>query len=215
MQDQVAEQIAAQLLAIKAVKLNVREPFTWASGLQSPIYCDYRKTLSYPAVRTFIKECLVATVQQNFPEVGGIVGVVTAGIPQGALVAEVLQLPFLYARSDAKDHGLKNNIEGVLTNGQKLVVLEDLISTGRSSLQVCKALQAAGAKVLGVLTIFSYGLNVAKENFQKAHLPLFSLSNYNMLIQKAEEQGYITQKAMKSLKDWQKAPENWGKGKIK
>ncbi|MCG8340440.1 MAG: orotate phosphoribosyltransferase [Cytophagales bacterium] len=208
-QKQIAEQIAKQLLTIEAVKLNVKHPFTWASGLRAPIYCDNRKVLAYPTVRTFMKKCLVEAIQENFSEVEGIAGVAVAGIPQGALVAEALQLPFLYVRSKPKGHGLENSIEGALKRRQKIVVLEDLISTGGSSLQVCKTLQEADAKVLGVMAIFSYGLLIATKNFQAAGIPLFCLSNYSVLIQQAEAQGYFDQATLQSLRKWQKDPASW------
>lgn len=206
---QIAEQIAKQLLTIEAVKLNVRQPFTWASGLRAPIYCDNRKVLSYPTIRTLITKYLVEAIQKKFSAVEGIAGVALAGIPQGALVAATLELPFLYVRSRPKGHGLENSVEGALKKRQKLVVVEDLISTGISSLQVCKTLQASDAKVLGVIAIFSYGFLVATKNFQAAGIPLCCLSNYSVLIQQAEAQSYLDQATLQSLKKWQKDPTSW------
>jgi len=203
--------IAEKLLQIKAIKLEPANPFTWASGWKSPIYCDNRKTLSYPDVRTYIKECIVNVIRKKYDDVDVIAGVATGAIAQGALVAQELGLPFVYIRSKAKDHGLENLIEGVVSPGQKVVVVEDLISTGGSSLNAVKALRAADCNVLGMVAIFTYGFSVAENNFKETGCELTALSNYNALIDCAVETNYISSADVDTLKEWRTDPGNWGK----
>jgi orotate phosphoribosyltransferase len=205
-----AKEIAKLLLEINAIKLNVDNPFTWASGWKSPIYCDNRLSLSYPSVRKFIKEKIAETIKSNFPEVEAIVGVATAGIPQGALVAEALEKPFIYVRSKPKGHGMENMIEGKVTPNQKVVVIEDLVSTGGSSLKAVEALAANSIQVLGMVSIFTYGFPVADQNFKKAGVKLISLSNYNELIDTALKLKYISSQQVEQLKSWREEPGAWG-----
>ena len=204
-------EIASHLLEIKAIKLSPRKPFKWSSGWNSPIYCDNRLSLSYPAIRKFIKEELVKVTRENFPEVECIAGVATAGIPQGALLADALDLPFIYVRSKPKGHGLENMIEGKITKKQKVVIMEDLISTGGSSLKAAEALKDAGFKILGMVAIFTYGFELAQSNFEKAGIKLFTLSNYGDMLLAAENKGMVSSKDMLQLKSWRVDPENWGK----
>jgi len=201
--------VASLLLEIQAVKLNLEQPFIWASGWHSPIYCDNRMSLGFPEIRSFIKSCLVQKIKQVFPECEAIAGVATAGIPQGVLVAESLDLPFLYVRSKPKGHGLENLIEGKYSPGQKIVVLEDLISTGGSAVKAVEALRKAGIKVLGLASIFTYGFDLADQNFQKAQVPWFSLSNYHLLIEYAVDQGIVNPAQFALLQEWRKRPEEW------
>jgi orotate phosphoribosyltransferase len=210
-QEQTAGKVAAMLLQIEAIKLNADKPFTWSSGWKSPIYCDNRLSLSYPEIRTAIKEGLVKAIQENFPAVEAIAGVATAGIPQGALVAEVMNLPFLYVRAKPKDHGMENLIEGRLEKEQKVVVIEDLISTGGSSLKVVEAIRKEGGEVLGMASIFNYGFDVATKNFYDADVSLVSLSDFGHLLKYALEQKYITDVQLASLKAWRGDPANWKK----
>lgn len=205
------QQVADYLLQIKAIKLQPAKPFTWASGWLSPIYCDNRKTLSYPEVRTYIRDAFSHKVRELYPEVELIAGVATGAIAQGALVAEQLERPFVYIRSGAKDHGLGNRIEGALESGQKAVVIEDLISTGGSSLRAVEALRNAGCQVLGMLAIFTYGFPVAADNFAKTECALHTLSNYSALVSRALETGYIRETDTETLKEWRKNPSQWGK----
>ena len=206
------QQVAEFLLQIKAIKLQPNNPFTWASGWKSPIYCDNRVTLSHPTVRTYIRQQLSKAIQEKFGSVGCIAGVATAGIPQGALVAQELGLPFIYVRSKAKEHGRGNMIEGDddSMTGKRVVVIEDLISTGQSSLQAVSALRDAGYEVAGLAAIFTYGFDVAAENFKNANCPYITLSNYNALISYAEEHQYITRKDVDMLKSWRDDPAAWG-----
>ncbi|MBU3927077.1 MAG: orotate phosphoribosyltransferase [Bacteroidetes bacterium] len=206
---ETADMVSANLLQIKAIKLNNSLPFTWASGLKSPIYCDNRITLSYPKIRTYIRQQLVKAITEQFGNVDVIVGVATAGIPQGALVAQELGLPFAYVRSAAKDHGLSNKIEGTINSGQTLVVIEDLVSTGKSSLEAVYALRETGAKVAGMAAIFSYGLQIAAENFKAADCRLVTLSDYDSMISKAVEEEYISKKDEASLREWREDPKAW------
>ncbi len=199
------------LLQIKAVKLSPENPFTWASGLKSPIYCDNRKTLSYPRVRTFIRQEFVKIIQEEFVSVDVIAGVATGGIAHGALVAQELDLPFVYVRTTQKSHGLENRIEGVLEPDSNVVVVEDLVSTGKSSLNAVKTLRDAGSNVKGMVAIFSYNLNIAEENFTKERCKLITLADYNTLITKAKEHNYVMDEDMMSLLKWRKNPEEWGK----
>jgi len=205
----VAKNIAKMLLEIQAIKLNVNNPFTWASGWKSPIYCDNRMSLSYPQVRTYIREQLANEILQNFKGVEAIAGVATAGIPQGALVADALKLPFLYVRSKPKGHGMENLIEGKITINQKVVLIEDLISTGGSSLSAVEALRNAGFHVLGMAAIFTYGFGVATENFMKSNVKLITLSSYSELIDEAAQLNYITNDQVEHLRKWRENPAGW------
>lgn len=205
----VAEQVASNLLQIKAVKLEPKNPFTWASGWKSPIYCDNRKTLSYPVVRTYIRDQFVALIRNKYPEVEVIAGVATGAIAQGALVAQELGLPFIYVRSAAKNHGLENLIEGAYEVGQKVVVVEDLISTGGSSLQAVEALRAAGCEVLGLTAIFTYGFQKAVANFAAANCQMDTLSNYDAMIDLAVKTGYVHADEVEKLKEWRVSPETY------
>ncbi|AXG38186.1 orotate phosphoribosyltransferase [Enterococcus gilvus] len=205
----IAEQIAKDLLSIEAVSLSPDEPFTWASGLKSPIYCDNRVTMSYPEVRRAIAQGLAARIKEEFPNVQVIAGTATAGIPHAAWVAEILDLPMVYIRSKAKDHGRGNQIEGRITEGQKMVVIEDLISTGGSVLEAAEAATREGADVLGVAAIFTYELAKGKNNFEAAAMPLITLTNYSTLIEAALKEDYINHEQLELLKKWRKDPENW------
>ena len=207
---ETAKIVAKKLLEINAIKLNVENPFTWASGWKSPIYCDNRLSLSYPEVRTFIKNQLASTIQENFSGAEAIAGVATAGIPQGALVADALNIPFIYVRSKPKGHGMENLIEGKVTKDQKVVVIEDLVSTGGSSLKAIEALRKSEFSVLGMVSIFTYGFPVAQENFDNAKVPLISLSNYNELIDEALHLNYVTEEQILKLKNWREDPGFWG-----
>jgi orotate phosphoribosyltransferase len=209
--DDIAKRTAEYLLQIKAIKLQPAKPFTWASGWRSPIYCDNRKTLSFPEVRTFIRDSFAARVQQLYPSAEVIAGVATGAIAHGALVADMLALPFIYVRSGAKDHGLGNQIEGYFEKGQKVVVIEDLISTGGSSLGAVRALHEAGCEVLGMIAIFTYGFSKAKEAFLAEGCRLDTLSNYNILVDLAAESGYISDDDVETLKEWRTGPAEWGK----
>jgi len=205
------QQVAEFLLQIKAIKLQPNNPFTWASGWKSPIYCDNRITLSHPTVRTYIRQQLSKAIQEKFGSVGCIAGVATAGIPQGALVAQELGLPFIYVRAKAKEHGRGNMIEGDDSmTGKRVVVIEDLISTGQSSLQAVTALRDAGYDVAGLAAIFTYGFNIADENFKNANCPYITLSNYTALVNYAEEHQYITRKDVDMLRSWRESPSTWG-----
>ena len=203
--------MAARVVKIKAIKLQPENPFTWASGWKSPIYCDNRKTLSYPAVRSFIKLQLARIILEKYPEVDAIAGVATGAIAQGALVADELGLPFVYVRSAPKDHGLENLIEGDLRPGQKVVVVEDLISTGGSSLKAVEALRNDGCEVLGMVAIFTYGFPIAAEKFQKAKVELTTLSNYDAVLEYALKVDYISNDDIDILRAWRKSPETWNR----
>ena len=204
-----ATTVAGLLLEIEAIRLSPTEPFTWASGWKSPIYCDNRLSLSHPQARTYIKEQLVEHIKTHYPTVEAIAGVATAGIPQGALVAEALDLPFLYVRSKPKGHGMENMIEGRITPGQKVVVIEDLISTGGSSLKAVTALQAANIEVLGMAAIFTYGFPVAQKNFTEANVPLLVLSDYENMLEEAIASNYVTEDLRSLLSNWRQAPDQW------
>jgi orotate phosphoribosyltransferase len=206
-----AQKISEFLLQIKAIKLQPTDPFTWASGWKSPIYCDNRKTLSYPKVRTYIRQQLLKAITEKFGKPDLIAGVATGGIAHGVLVAQDLGLPFAYVRPEAKSHGMTNQIEGVIESGQSVVVIEDLISTGKSSLNAIDALRAAGCEVKGMVAIFTYGFLSAEENFAAKKCDYIALSNYDTLIQQALKSKYITAKDLDSLKEWRKHPEKWGK----
>lgn len=207
----VLEKIFAEkLLRIKAIKLQPANPFTWASGWKSPFYCDNRKTLSYPALRSFVKIELARVIQENFGDVDVIAGVATGAIPQGALVADLLNLPFVYVRSTPKDHGLENMIEGDLRPGAKVVVVEDLVSTGKSSLKAVDTLRKNGGEVIGMVASFSYGFDVAAEAFKQADVKLITLTNYEAVLDVALKTGYIDESELPLLHDWRKDPANWG-----
>ena len=206
---ELSKNCAKYLLEIKAIKLSPAQPFTWASGLKSPIYCDNRKTLSYPQVRAFIRDGLAQIVKEQYPDVEVIAGVATGAIAQGALVAEALGLPFVYVRSEEKKHGLTNIVEGVVEPGQKVVVIEDLVSTGQSSLKAANALKDMGCNVLGMVAIFTYNLPIAQQRFEEAQLNLFTLTDYSVLVKKAAEDGYIQQTEIETLNRWSKDPAAW------
>ena len=207
--EETAKLVALHLLEIKAIKLNIKRPFTWASGLHSPIYCDNRIALSYPVIRTFIRQQLAAAANEYFEGVKMISGVATAGIPQGTLLAQELGLPFTYVRSSKKQHGMTNQIEGMISEGQTAVVVEDLVSTGKSSLVAVEALRNAGVDVKGMLAIFSYDLPLAHTNFEKASCKLITLSDFPHLIKVAQEENYIKDGDLKSLEEWRDDPEKW------
>ena len=206
-----ALKIAEFLLQIKAVKLSPKKPFTWASGWRSPIYCDNRKTLSYPAVRTFIRQQFVQAINLEFGRPDMIAGVATGGIAHGALVAHDMGLPFVYVRSAAKEHGMKNQVEGDLTTGRSVVVVEDLVSTGKSSLAAVHALRDEGCEVKGMVSIFTYGFDEAMKSFEQEKVKLKSLTNYSVLLDQAMHDNYITEKDKASLNEWRIDPANWGK----
>jgi len=205
----IATQVAQQLLEIQAIRLQPSKPFTWASGWKSPIYCDNRLSLSFPEVRNLIKSNLIKSVSHFFPTVEAIAGVATAGIPQGALIANDLDLPFVYVRSKPKGHGMENMIEGKITPGQKIVVVEDLVSTGGSSLKATQDLKNAGFEVLGMVAIFSYGFDFAEKNFAEAGVELVCLSHYEALLPQAIKENYIDESTLKSLGEWRKNPSTW------
>ncbi|MCE3259974.1 MAG: orotate phosphoribosyltransferase, partial [Bacteroidetes bacterium] len=207
--DDPAYKIAEFLLQIKAVKLQPENPFTWASGWKSPIYCDNRKTLSYPQIRTYIRQQFVETINAHFAKPDVIAGVATGGIAQGALVAQEMGLPFVYVRSEAKKHGLTNMIEGDIESGQSVVVIEDLISTGGSSLKAVEALREKGCNVKGMSAIFTYGFDEAEQNFKKAKCVVKPLTTYDILINKALQKEYISEKDVESLKQWRLKPSEW------
>ncbi len=207
---EIARNISAQLLKINAVKLSVEKPFIWTSGLRSPIYCDNRITLSYPDLRSYIKEQFMKVIKEKFEKPDIIAGVATGAIAQGALVAQELNLPFVYIRSSKKSHGLENKIEGKTESGQSAIIIEDLISTGKSSLNAVTALRGENCKVIGMIAIFTYDLQVAKNNFREANVKLITLSDYDTLINKALEINYIKKKDMSSLVEWRKYPKKWG-----
>jgi orotate phosphoribosyltransferase len=203
--------VAEKLLQVGAVKLSPEQPFTWASGWKSPIYCDNRKVLSFPFVRDFIKSELCNVVFEQFPEADVLAGVATAGIPWGAMAADQLKLPYIYVRPKPKEHGLGNQIEGAFTPGQKVLVIEDLISTGKSSLQVVDVLRRAGAEVTGMVSIFNYGFALAEQAFSDAAVSYRSLTNYPTLISLAVEKGQVPADTEELLLQWRNDPENWGK----
>jgi len=208
--DNTAQKTAELLLQINAIKLNPKNPFTWASGWKSPIYCDNRITLSFPEIRKFLKNEFAANIVDKFGKPDYIAGVATGAIGIGLLVAEALELPFIYVRPEAKKHGRQNQIEGQFEAGKSVVVVEDLISTGKSSLQAVDALRAADANILGMAAIFTYGFDVAAENFKNADIQLVTLSNYPTLLKAAVEKNYISQEEVATLSDWSKDPSVWG-----
>lgn len=202
---------AEKLLQIKALQINLQKPYVWASGWNSPVYCDNRKVLSYPYVRDFVKSELANMVLEHFPDAEVIAGVATAGIAHGVMAADLLKLPFIYVRSKPKEHGMGNQIEGYMKPGKKVVVVEDLVSTGKSSLQAVDAIRAAGGEVIGMCALFTYGFNAAAEAFQQANVPLHTISNYNALMEVAEEQKLIASEQKASLEQWRIDPASWGK----
>ncbi|MEA4974807.1 MAG: orotate phosphoribosyltransferase [Paludibacter sp.] len=207
----IEKQVADKLLRIKAVKLQPHNPFTWASGWKSPIYCDNRKTLSYPQIRTYIKLQIARLIQENYPDAEVIAGVATGAIAQGALVADLLGLPFIYIRPTPKDHGLENLIEGDLKPKQKVVVVEDLISTGGSSLKAVEAIRKDGSEVLGMVAVFSYGFPVATEKFRAAKVKLTTLCDYDAVLAEALSINYINEDDIETLKEWRMNPAEWRK----
>jgi orotate phosphoribosyltransferase len=206
-----SKKVAASLLECEAIRLQPDKPFTWASGWHSPIYCDNRKTLSFPAIRSLIRDAFADVIKKEYGTPDLIAGVATGAIAQGALVSDVMQLPFVYVRSAPKSHGMENLIEGNVTPGQRVVVVEDLISTGGSSLKAVEALRNAGCIVEGMVAIFTYGFPVAEENFEKAGCKLVTLSNYSALLELALESNYINAGQLEVLKQWRKSPDTWMK----
>ena len=209
--DNMKKMLAGKLLDIKAIKLQPQDLFTWASGWKSPFYCDNRKTLSFPELRTWVKQELVHTVLSEFPEATAVAGVATGAIAQGALVADALAMPFVYVRSKAKDHGMQNLIEGELPEGSKVVVIEDLISTGGSSLKAVAALREAGYEVVGMVASYTYGFPVAEQAFSEANVPLVTLTDYESVVAVALETGYIKSDDVELLAQWRKDPAGFGK----
>lgn len=203
--------LAKQFLEIKAVQLRPEKPFHWASGWLSPIYCDNRLTLSYPEIRRQIKEGLLELIEEFYPKAEGIAGVATAGIPQGTLLAEILNLPFVYIRSQSKDHGLENRIEGNVRSGQNFVVVEDLVSTGKSSLSAVNALKEQKANIAGMVCVFTYEFEEAKRNFDSAGIELHPLLTYSELLEVALEEDYISKKELELLRKWRENPAGWGR----
>jgi orotate phosphoribosyltransferase len=201
--------VAEKLLQINAIKLSPQAPFTWASGWKSPIYCDNRKVLSFPYIRDFVKSEMCNVIFEQFSQAELLAGVATAGIAWGAMAADQLKLPYVYVRPKPKEHGLGNQIEGFYEAGQKVLVIEDLISTGKSSLQVCDVLKAAGVEVIGMVSIFTYGFDVATKAFADAGIPFHSLTNYPTLIELAVEKGIVTADQQNTLLNWQADPANW------
>ena len=201
--------VAEKLLQINAIKLSPQQPFTWASGWKSPIYCDNRKVLSFPYIRDFIKSEMCSVIFEQFPEADVLAGVATAGIAWGAMAADQLKLPYIYVRPKPKEYGLSNQIEGNLEKGQKVLVIEDLISTGKSSLQVCDVLKAAGAEVVGMVSIFTYGFEIADNAFKVAGIPYKSLTNYQTLLELAVEKGIVAENEQNTLLNWRADPASW------
>lgn len=204
-----SKKISSYLLQSKSIKLQTTTPFTWASGWKSPIYCDNRRTLSFPAIRDYIRDAFVEAVQQHFPNPDYIAGVATGAIAQGVLVAQALNIPFVYVRSSAKKHGMENLVEGVIDPGKKVVVIEDLVSTGGSSLKAVEALKTAGFEVMGLLAIFTYGFDVAVKAFEDAGCPMHTLSSYNDFLELALEENYIKQDELEVLQSWRQGPSTW------
>ena len=201
--------VAEKLLQVKAIQLNIEEPYTWASGWKSPIYCDNRKILSFPYVRDFIKSEISSVIFEQFATAEVLAGVATAGIAWGAMAADQLKLPYIYVRPKPKEHGMGNQIEGSFTPGQKVLVIEDLISTGKSSLQVCEVLKEANMEVIGMVSIFNYGFSNAAKAFDRAGIPFISLTNYEVLINLAVEKGIISPIQLNSLLNWRNNPAGW------
>ncbi|MFP4469432.1 MAG: orotate phosphoribosyltransferase [Bacteroidales bacterium] len=203
--------MAEFLLQIKAIKIEPKKPFTWASGWKSPIYCDNRITLSFPSIRTYIRQQFVKIITDDFGDIDLIAGVATGGIPHGTLVAQDLGLPFAYVRSSKKDHGLSNQVEGLVESGQSVIMIEDLVSTGGSSFKAVQAMRDRGAHVKGLLAIFTYGFEVADQKFSKSNCDTYALSNYEYLLEQAAKDDYIREDNLPELKKWRLNPESWGK----
>jgi len=206
-----AKAIAERLLQVEAVRLNLENPFTWASGWKSPVYCDNRRVLSFPIARDLIKSEMCRYIFEEYPDTEAIAGVATAGIAWGAMVADQLKLPFLYVRSKPKEHGMGNQIEGVLDRNCKVLVIEDLVSTGKSSLAICETIRAAGAEVVAMVSIFSYGFDVSVKSFEQAGIPMHSLTDYDVLSRLAIEKGIIGNEHLDSLLKWRVDPGSWGR----
>lgn len=204
-----AQTVAQKLLEIEAVMLNVAQPFTWTSGIKSPIYCDNRRVLSYPEARNLVKESLATVAQAAFAEFDMVAGVATAGVPHGALVADILGLPYIYVRDKSKGHGLRNLIEGHVKGGERVLVVEDLISTGGSSIKAVEAIRERGCEVVGVVAIFDYGFDKSRDAFAAADCPYATLSNYHVLIEEAVAMNYVQASDVATLQEWRKAPEAW------
>lgn len=207
--DTVSAKIVSSLLDIKAIKIQPSSPFTWTSGWKSPIYCDNRVSLSFPDVRKYITQQLVHVIEQHFSDTEAIAGVATAGIPQAALIAQQMNLPMIYVRDKAKSHGMTNQIEGYIEENKKVVVIEDLVSTGGSSLKAVEALREAGIEVLGLCAIFTYGFDLASQSFADHKVPFASLSDYHDLINLLKSEGHISEKEYQRLSEWRKAPQEW------
>ncbi len=208
-EESTALPVADKLLEIGAIKLNHKNPFTWSSGWKSPVYCDNRLALSYPEIRKYVKESLASAIRKNYPLVECIAGVATAGIPQGALVADLLELPFVYVRPKPKEHGMGNLIEGKVDKGKKAVLIEDLISTGGSSLKAAQAMTEAGFSVIGMVAIFTYGFDIAEKSFAQANVPLVCLSDFNHLLTEAVSKKYLDEAQLSYVKRWRQDPGNW------
>jgi orotate phosphoribosyltransferase len=209
--DQTNKRVAELLLEAQAIKLSPEKPFQWSSGWLSPIYCDNRVALSYPDTRTYIKKVLAEVIREQYPDVQAVVGVATGGIAQGALIADVLELPFAYVRPEPKKHGMGNQIEGRLEAGSSVIIVEDLISTGGSSLKVVDVLRASGVEVAGMVAIFTYGFEIAEKNFQEKQVKLTTICNYASLLETALQNNYINQSQVESLNAWRLNPSAWGK----
>lgn len=207
--EKTALEVAGKLLQIKAIKLQPHQPFTWASGWKSPIYCDNRIILSHPKLRSYVREALSAVIREQYPQANLIAGVATGAIAMGVLVAQELNLPFVYVRPEPKSHGRQNQIEGQLPENAQVVVIEDLISTGGSSLKAVSALREAAARVLGMVAVFTYGFPVASENFAKAQCKLSTLSDYEHLLRQVQKEGSIDDKIFSTLQEWRRDPASW------
>ena len=206
-----SKRVAELLLEAQAIKLSPEQPFQWSSGWMSPIYCDNRVALSYPDTRTYIKKILADMIRRQYPDVQAVVGVATGGIAQGALVADMLELPFAYVRPEPKKHGMGNQIEGRLEEGQSVIIIEDLISTGGSSLKVVDVLRSSGVEVAGMAAIFTYGFEIAEQNFREKNVKLSTICNYSALIEVALEHNYVSESQLESLNQWRISPDQWGK----
>jgi orotate phosphoribosyltransferase len=203
------EKLIEYLLNIKAIQIQPQQPFTWASGLKSPVYCDNRKLLSHPEVRNFVRDGFISLINEYFPQTECIAGVATAGIPHGAILADTLGLPFVYVRSKPKEHGLTNTIEGDLIHGQRVLVVEDTISTGGSSLKAVEDLRAVGAEVIGMIAIYKYGFDTTRQRFEDAGVVLKTLTNYEILLRAAVQSGYISKDELDTLNEWKANPSEW------
>jgi orotate phosphoribosyltransferase len=207
--NEIATKVAKYLLEVQAVKLSPLKPFTWTSGMLSPIYCDNRVTLSYPEARTFIRNSFAALIKENFADVDCIAGIATAGIAQGALIADILELPYIYIRPEPKKHGMKNSVEGFMKEGAKVVLIEDLVSTGKSSLAAIQNLRNSGGNAIGLVSIFTYGFPQSAESFQNANCPFISLCSYEIMLEMALSIGYINENEKVELENWRQNPQVW------